>query len=218
MLHINLRIATCAAAIILISPSSAVLAQNEAAQPGISIKGDPVAGKEKSQLCQGCHGVDGNSLSTLVPKLAGQDGDYLAKEVHNFQSGARRHRIMDDLSITVSDNDILDIAAYFSSQSTMKGNGSPTTGGIGMELFRNGDKSRNIEACTKCHGPEGKGLKPNPLMAPVIGGQNKDYLLKQLNNFRKGDRTNSPANVMHSLTQSLNDTELESLSEYISGL
>jgi cytochrome c553 len=194
--------------------TAAAFAKNGMVDPPRS--GDPVAGKSKSLLCQGCHGEDGNSLTALVPKLAGQNAGYIAKQVHNFQAGVRKHAIMNDLAVTVNDDDITDIAAYFSSLEKMKGQGS-TNIQAGESLFLNGDASRHIIACVNCHGTNGKGLEPNPAMIPVIGGQNKDYLSRQLVNFRDGDRSNSPDGVMNGITKSLTDAEIESLADYISG-
>lgn len=195
--------------------TAAAFAQNDTAKPIQPRAGDPVAGKAKSLLCQGCHGEDGNSLSTLVPKLAGQNEGYITKQVRNFQAGIRKHAIMNDLAMTVNDDDLIDIAAYFSSRNKMKGDGS-TNNQIGKDLFLTGDTSRKIVACVNCHGANGKGLDPNPSMIPVIGGQNRDYLSRQLSNFRKGDRSNSPDGVMNKTTKSLTDAELEALAEYIS--
>ena len=177
--------------------------------------GDPVAGKPKSLLCQGCHGEEGDSLSTLVPKLAGQNAGYITKQVHNFQAGIRKHQIMNDLAMTVNDDDLADIAAYFASRPKMKGDGSNNK--VGEKLFLHGDLSRTIVACVNCHGANGKGLEPNSEMFPVIGGQNKDYLSRQLVNFRKDDRTNSPNGIMNKITRKLTDGELDALAEYISG-
>lgn len=191
--------------------------QNDLSAPSPPRIGDRILGKEKSQLCQGCHGEDGNSLSTLVPKLAGQNSAYIYKQVRNFQSGSRKHRIMDDLSITVNDDDLIDISAYFESLTIMKGD-SPSDNEIGKSIFLNGDKRREIRPCIDCHGINGKGLNPNPDMAPIIGGQNKDYLQKQLYNFKKEDRKNSPGGAMNGMTKPLTDDEIESLSDYISGL
>jgi len=188
-----------------------------AAVPAQASSGDPVAGKAKSLLCQGCHGEDGNSLSTLVPKLAGQIDGYIVKQVHNFQAGIRKHAIMNDLAMTVNDDDLADIAAYFASQNKMKGDGSANNQ-AGKDLFLTGDTSRKIAACASCHGANGKGLDPNPSMIPMIGGQNKDYLRRQLVNFRDGDRSNSPDGVMNQMTKSLTDAEIESLAAYVSGL
>ena len=98
----------------------------------------------------------------------------------------------------------------------MKGEGSDNK--VGQKLFLHGDLSRTVVACVNCHGQNGKGPEPNSSMFPVIGGQNKDYLSRQLVNFRKDDRTNSPNSIMNKITRKLTDDELEALAEYISGL
>jgi cytochrome c553 len=207
---------TAGLAMVVLFTTATVFAQIDSAKPIQPRTGDPVAGKPKSLLCQGCHGEDGNSLSTLVPKLAGQNAGYIAKQVHNFQAGLRKHAIMNDLAATVNDEDLADIAAYFESRPKMKGEGSDHE--VGKKLFLHGDLSRTVVACINCHGQNGKGPEPNSSMFPVIGGQNKDYLSRQLVNFRKDDRTNSPNSIMNKITRELTDDELEALAEYISGL
>jgi len=214
MFRMNRNI-TAGLAMVALFTTAAVYAQNDNAKFVQTRTGDPVAGKTKSLLCQGCHGEDGNSLSTLVPKLAGQNDGYITKQIRNFQTGIRKHAIMNDLAMTVNDDDLADIAAYFSSRNKMKGDGA-TNNQSGKALFSTGDMSRKIVACVNCHGANGKGLEPNPSMIPVIGGQNRDYLSRQLVNFRKGERSNSPDGVMNKITKSLTDAELESLAEYIS--
>jgi cytochrome c553 len=177
--------------------------------------GDPVAGKDKSQLCQGCHGERGVSIEGMAPKLAGQYGIYIAKQVRNFQSGTRVHEIMSAVAQTVSDDDLADIAAYFASQEKMKGDGHENE--LGKKLFEHGDMSRMMVACVNCHGVNGKGKSPDNPVFPVIGGQHKDYLRGQLINFRDGDRGNSPGGVMNIITQKLTDEELDALADYVSG-
>lgn len=177
--------------------------------------GDPVAGREKSQLCQGCHGEYGISAEPLIPSLAGQYGNYIAKEIRNFQSGIRSHQIMNAMAATITnDQDLADIAAYFASQNKMKGNGSGNRDG--EEIFLHGDTSKMRLACVNCHGVSGKGLEAKISMFPVIGGQQKDYIRRQLINFRDGYRTNSPNGIMNRITSSLTDSEIDSLAEYIS--
>lgn len=178
--------------------------------------GDPVAGKTKAELCTGCHGEEGISIEGLAPKLAGQYGKYIAKQLRNFQSGSRTHQIMSAIAATISDDDLADIAAYFASRTKMKGNGSDNK--VGKELFLHGDMSRMMVACVNCHGVNGKGKSPVNSVFPVIGGQQKDYLRGQLINFRAGDRSNSPGGIMNIITQKLTDAELEGLADYISGL
>lgn len=178
--------------------------------------GDPVAGKEKSQLCQGCHGEVGISIEGMAPKLAGQYAKYIAKELRNFQSGTRTHEIMSAIAQTVSDDDLADIAAYFASREKMKGDGHKNE--LGEKLFLHGDMTRMMVACVNCHGVNGKGKSPGNPVFPVIGGQHKDYLRGQLINFRDGDRGNSPGGVMNIITQKLTDEELDALADYVSGL
>ena len=177
--------------------------------------GDPVAGREKSQLCQGCHGEYGISMEGLIPKLAGQYANYIGKEIRNYQAGIRSHQIMNAMAGTIdNDQDLADIAAYFASQNKMEGDGPGNP--AGEEIFLHGDVSKMRLACVNCHGVRGKGLEAKISMFPVIGCQQKDYIRRQLINFRDGYRTNSPNGIMNRITSSLTDSEIDSLAEYIS--
>ncbi len=180
--------------------------------------GNPVAGAEKAALCQGCHGETGNSTEPLIPKLAGQYGNYISKQVRNYQAGIRTHQIMGAVAATVTEDELSDIAAFFAYQPMMNGGGVGLNNQLGKELFLNGDMSRMLVACAQCHGVTGKGKTPDNAAFPVLGGQHKDYLLGQLINFRLGDRSNSPGGVMNIMVQRLNDAELEAIAEYVSGL
>jgi cytochrome c553 len=178
--------------------------------------GDPVAGREKSKLCQGCHGEYGISTEPLIPKLAGQYANYIEKEIHNYQSGIRSHQIMNAMAGTIAnDQDLADIAAYFASQKKMEGDGSEG-GPDGKEIFLHGDLSKMRLACVNCHGVRGKGLEAKISMFPVIGGQQKGYIRRQLIQFRDGYRTNSPNGIMNRIASSLTDEEIDSLADYIS--
>lgn len=177
--------------------------------------GDPVAGKEKSRLCQGCHGEDGNSVDALIPKLAGQYEKYISKELRNYQAGIRSHEIMNAMAATISDEDLADISSYFASQAKMKGSGA-TANEQGKNIFLKGNLSKMVLSCVNCHGVNGKGLSPETPMFPVIGGQHKAYLLKQLIEFREDDRVNSPNAIMNRIVRSLSDADLDALAEYIS--
>jgi cytochrome c553 len=230
MFHIKGNIATGLTLVVLLV-ATAAFAQSDTTNPlkgdvdadvdsAESIKlrsgaGNPVAGREKSQLCQGCHGEYGNSTEPIIPKLAGQYGNYISKQIRNYQAGTRSHQIMNAMAATVSDDDLADIAAYFASQNKMEGDGSAENQ-LGKELFLHGDTSKMRLACVNCHGVNGKGVDPKISMFPVIGGQHKDYIRRQLVNFRDGYRTNSPNGIMNRIANSLTDTEIESLAEYVS--
>jgi len=215
MFHVKNCIATGFALIVLCA-SSVALAQSAASAEVTKLReGDPVAGKEKSFLCQGCHGADGISFEPVIPKLAGQYGNYIAKQIHDYQAGTRSHQIMNAMAGTVKEADLADIGAYFASQRKMKGNGSAGNP-LGEDIFLHGDTSKNRIACMGCHGEHGKGAGAKSSMFPVIGGQQKEYIRKQLIDFRSAYRTNSPNGIMNTMTKLLTDAEIEALAEYIS--
>ena len=97
----------------------------------------------------------------------------------------------------------------------MKGNGAAANE-KGKNLFLKGNISDMVMTCAYCHGESGEGLDPSTAMYPVIGGQHKAYLLKQLRDFREDKRVNSPNVIMNRIVKSLSDTDLEALAEYIS--
>ena len=172
--------------------------------------GNPLAGKEKSALCHGCHGEDGNSVSSDFPKLAGQYADYIQRQLNNFQSGSRNNPVMSPIAaIETPRQDLNDIAAYFASQNQMTG--TAVLNEAGRKLFLK-------YGCPGCHGVDGKGRPANNSIFPVIGGQHKDYLVKQLHDFRTGARDTDMSGTMSELGKVLTDAEIEAVSEYLSGL
>ncbi len=82
----------------------------------VAVAGDAAAGKEKSQVCQACHGADGNSPAPTFPKLAGQYEDYLLRTLLEYKSGARKNAIMNGQVAALSEKDMKDLAAYYASQ------------------------------------------------------------------------------------------------------
>ena len=175
--------------------------------------GDPVAGKEKSALCQNCHGEDGNSATSDFPKLAGQYAIYIQKQIKDFQAGRRKNEIMTDMAATVTEEqDLLDISAYFASQQKMKG-AKPVFTKAGQRRFVS-----EGNGCKTCHGINGKGLAPNSPFAPVIGGQHKDYLIRQLKAFQTLTRDNDMSGMMSWVAQNMTDEEIEEVAFYESGL
>ncbi|MBI3479351.1 MAG: c-type cytochrome [Nitrosomonadales bacterium] len=217
MIRIQNNIVTCLVVVTLLAATSAYAAETAADIKQRIGSGNPVAGKTRSELCQGCHGEVGLSLEDLIPNLAGQYAPYIAKQLRNFQSGARTHQIMSAMATTINDAELIDIAAYFASQKKMQGNGKGDNP-VAKNLFLKGDASRSIQACVTCHGENGKGMAPNVSTYPVIGGQHKDYLRAQLIHWRSGERSNSPDGVMNKIAKSLTDSEIEDLTDYLAGL
>ncbi len=78
--------------------------------------GDPAEGKAKSAPCAACHGADGNSQIAANPKLAGQHASYIVRALKDYKSGARKNPIMAGFAAALSEQDMEDLAAYFSAQ------------------------------------------------------------------------------------------------------
>ena len=94
-----------------------VVAVLAACAPALAFGADVAAGQAKvQQVCQACHGIDGNSQAADYPKLGGQYPDYLAKALRDYKSGARKNPIMAGFAATLTDKDIENVAAYYASQ------------------------------------------------------------------------------------------------------
>jgi cytochrome c553 len=179
-------------------------------------EGDAAAGQAKSALCATCHGADGNSELAMNPKLAGQSEKYLYKQLQNYKSGARVNATMAAMVTSLSDQDMADLAAYFSSQTPTMGGADPDKIELGAAIYRGGNKELGVAACMACHGPSGAGNDPAGF--PSLAGQHAEYTLQQLKYFRSGERANDAGAMMRSVVERLTDPELEALASYISGL
>ena len=79
--------------------------------------GDPVAGKKKAEeVCQACHGVDGNSPSDQFPKIAGQHEDYMIATLQKYKTGKRANPIMQGMVAVLSEQDVKNVSAWYSKQ------------------------------------------------------------------------------------------------------
>lgn len=188
----------------------------EISSVNVFAQGDPVAGQAKSAVCGSCHGADGNSPLALNPKLAGQGEAYLYKQLVEFKSGARQNATMAAMVMALNDDDMHDLAAYYSSQEVTLGGADPALVDLGRSLYRAGNKDLGVAACMACHSPDGLGNGPAGF--PALGGQHAEYTLTQLKSFRSGIRNNDAAEMMRTTVQRLTDPELEALASYLAGL
>jgi len=101
---------------ILRAPIVAAALALSLAFPAAAASGDAEAGRKKSTPCQACHGANGISVGPEFPNLAGQNPDYLAAVLHHYKNGKRKNPIMQPQAANLSEKDILDLAAFFSSQ------------------------------------------------------------------------------------------------------
>ena len=91
-----------------------------AALPVTTQAADLAAGKEKAAMCAGCHGADGRAANPAWPNLAGQNVDYLKAQLLAFKAGARKNDLMSPMAQALSDEDVENVAAWFSSLSPCK--------------------------------------------------------------------------------------------------
>jgi cytochrome c553 len=193
-----------------------VLAAGLLASTGAGAAGDAAKGAEMATaVCAACHGPDGNSVITANPKLAGQFPEYLAKQLNEFKSGKRANAVMGPMSATLATpEDVLNVAAYFASQTpkggTAKSNGK---GSDGERIYKGGILAKGVPACASCHSPNGAGI---PVQFPRLAGQHAEYNLNQLKAFRSGERANAP--MMRVIASKLSDPEMEAVVDYIQGL
>lgn len=174
------------------------------------------AGKAKSAVCAGCHGADGNGgADPTWPKLAGQDASYLAKQLKDFKSGARKDPIMAGMVAGLSNADMANIGAYYASLKATAGAArSAELAKQGERIYRGGIANRGVAACMSCHGPSGAGIPPH---FPRVAGQKAAYTKKQMLAFKVGTRTNDNK-VMTLIAFKLSEGEIDALSEYMAGL
>jgi cytochrome c553 len=186
-------------------------------------QGDAEQGKAKSAVCGACHGIDGNSAIPMNPKLAGQHAAYLVKQLKEFklasQTGGKEGRnnaVMNGMAAALSEQDMLDLAAYFASQEMTAGEAPEDVVEAGKKLYVGGDLERGITACIACHGPKGNGTSLSGF--PDISGQHAQYIEAQLKAFRSGDRANSLNGMMGDIAKKMTDEDIRVISGYLAGL
>jgi cytochrome c553 len=195
--------------------------------------GSAEAGAARAATCLACHGPNGSSSNPEFPSLAGQNAAYIEHQLHLLHDGVRTGKsgdvdagMMMAMASTVSDQDIEDVAAYYSLQAPAGLEADPSYWQAGQRLYRSGDRARGIPACAACHGPLGRG---NPAAGyPALRAQQSVYVIKQLNAYsadvrysknEKGvSRGGDTAVIMHAIAARLTDEDMRDLASYIQGM
>lgn len=194
-----------------------VIAVLAAASFSVQAAGDAAAGQAASVTCAGCHGPDGNSMAPMWPKLAGQGADYLVKQLQDFKAGKRTDPMMSGMAMPLTDEAMLNLAAYFSSQKISAGvPGSAEQVALGKQIYTAGLADKGVAACTACHGVDGKGNAAAKF--PALAAQHSAYVVKQLQAFRDGARNNDMNEMMRGVAKGLTDAQMEAVAAYISSL
>jgi cytochrome c553 len=180
-------------------------------------QGDAAAGAGKVAVCAACHGADGNSDLGSNPKLAGQGERYTLKQLRDIKSGAREVALMTGLLDNRTDQDLMDIAAFYADQEITLQGADPDLVAMGQQIYRAGISDLGVAACSACHSPTGSGVAQAGF--PALGGQHAEYIESQLKAFRSGARDNDGDSApMRIVSERLTDREIEALASYISGL
>jgi len=162
----------------------------------------------KAAACFGCHGVNGNSVMPNTPSLAGQNSRYIYLQLRDFQEGRRDNAMMTPMTAGLSRDDMRELADYFSKQKLTSKNFKADP-----EKAQKGLAKADETLCAMCHLGEFKGQNE----IPKVAGQNYDYVIKSLKDFKAKNRTNDAGN-MTSVASTLSDQDIENLGHYIAGL
>lgn len=197
-------------ALLLIAMLSApALAAETAAKPDLA-KGQTIS----TQVCMACHTSDGSRGSPANPIIAGQHADYLAKQLAEFKSGKRNNPVMKGFASTLSEGDILSVAAFYASKQVKPGFAkNKNLVLLGEKIYRGGIADKQVPACAGCHSPSGAGI---PAQYPRLAGQHADYAETQLVAFRSGQRANGP--MMATIAARMSDHEIKAVTDYMAGL
>lgn len=178
--------------------------------------GSAEKGESKSTACIACHGSQGNSANPEWPVLAGQHEQYIHKQLQAFKSGARKNPLMTPMAMSLSDEDMADLGAYFQAQKAVGKETEAAKLQVGQRVYRSGDPKTGAPACASCHGPTGAGNPPASY--PSLRGQYATYVAAQLRAYRAGTRQTDPNQVMRSVASTMSDEQIDAVASYVQGM
>ncbi len=174
----------------------------QAQTPGVA--GDAKRGQELAYTCNGCHAIANykNVYPTYsVPKLRGQRPEYLVAALKEYKSGERSHGTMHAHAVSMSEQDMADIAVYLAGPKVLTESKSDVPAK---------DRPKASETCVPCHGTNGVGIDPT---FPTIAGQHRDYIARALTDYKKGGRKNA---IMQMPASTLTPKDVEELAAWYS--
>jgi cbb3-type cytochrome c oxidase subunit III len=196
-------------------------------------RGSVEGGAALSSTCLACHGATGSSSNPEWPNLAGQNAAYIERQLHLFHDGKRTGKMgdanaamMPPMAAPLTEQNIEDVAAYYSQQTPAGLEADPSYWQAGQKIYRNGDSARGIPACAACHGPSGRG---NPAAGyPALRAQHSVYVVKQLSAYSSDVRYTKNAHgassggdnagIMHTIATRLSDADMRNVASYIQGM
>lgn len=194
------------------------------ALPGLAsaaVAGDPQRGKEAAAVCVACHQADGtgknNAGAEAWPQLAGLNADYIAKQLADYKSGRRVNASMTAFAQILSEQQVVDVAAYYSQLPPGRGDGGQNadeaTLARGELLAERGDWGSYLVSCKSCHGPGNQGAGSG---FPGIAGQHAGYIEAQLKAWQANTRTNDPQDLMGTIARRMSDSDIRAVAAWLS--
>lgn len=183
--------------------------------PGVLCAAEKSAGRsDMAALCFECHGADNSTSDSLVPKLNGQLRSFLVKQTKYYLSGERNDIVMSTVigNFNLSENNISEIADFYSRLPPMKGSGKMT------DLGKKGRVVFIEQKCIFCHEEADKSVASYIGETVIIGGQNKSYLIKSMLDIRDRARIADGFDLMSKTVKHLSDDDIEAVAEYLSSI
>lgn len=180
------------------------------------LTGNVEAGKNKAEMCIGCHGIPGyqNSFPEIhkVPMISGQSEKYIASALAAYKKGDRKHPSMRGIAGSLSDQDMADLAAFYASHADKTAAETPRAASVEVAaLIEKG-------ACASCHGVNFS--KPIDPSYPKLGGQHADYLFVALKSYTvEGNNVVGRSNgIMAGIAKQYSPAEMRAIAKYLSSL
>jgi cytochrome c553 len=171
---------------------------------------DIAAGKEKAELCAGCHGDNGVSQTENTPSLAGQLDQFIQWQLVFFRAGTRKNEQMQPVVEQLNNDDIRNLGAYFTQLAPPKASKPDDN----PDLSKKGAQAAAGRRCASCHGDTFAGTKA----VARIAGQREEYLVKALRDYKSGVRAGGAMAAMADVAYPLSEEEIEALAHYLANL
>jgi cytochrome c553 len=193
-----------------LSALAAITVPAAAADPKLLARGEEIV----QAKCFICHGAEGESSSPAFPRLAGQNANYMVRQLTDYKSGRRKSTTMQPMVEDLNEADFKALGVFFATRPTHGHEvADPELAAVGLYIFKHGNPDSGVASCASCHGANAHGSDNLPRLA----GQHAQYTLNQLKQFNKRERTNDNA-VMHGIASKLTELEAKGVASYISGL
>ncbi len=167
---------------------------------------DLAAGKQKAELCTGCHGESGISQTENIPSLAGQPELFIQWQLVFFRSGTRKNEQMQPIVEQLNNEDIRNLGAYFASLDPPKAAADDNP-----DLSKKGAQAAQGRRCASCHTDTYAGTKA----VARVAGQREEYLLKALRDYKSGVRSGGGMAAMAEVAYPLSEEEITALAHYL---